>query len=68
MSRTLLVDWSRLDTFDELTDRYKHLRTAGQMRRLLDGLAGTEVSVTRRPHQGVVEARCRKPATTHPTA
>jgi SAM-dependent methyltransferase len=63
MSRAFLEDWARLDTFDELTDRYKHLRTVQQIRAVLDGLGGTEVSVTRRRHQGVVEARCRKPVT-----
>jgi len=44
MSRELHEDWCRLDTFDELTDHYKHLRTTGQIRRLLEGLGGLDVT------------------------
>ena len=59
MRRALHQDWARLDTFDELTDRYKHLRTAGQIRRLLERLGGRDVVVARGGNG--IEARCRKP-------
>jgi SAM-dependent methyltransferase len=59
MSRELHEDWSRLDTFDELTDHYKHLRTRGQIRRLLERLGGLDVAVARNGNG--VEGRCRKP-------
>jgi SAM-dependent methyltransferase len=59
MSRELHEDWCRLDTFDELTDRYKHLRTAGQIRRVLERLGGLDVTAAYGGNG--VEARCRKP-------
>jgi len=59
LTREQHEDWCRLDTFDELTDRYKRLRTAGRIRRTLTALGATEVEATRRAN--VVEARCRKP-------
>jgi 2-polyprenyl-3-methyl-5-hydroxy-6-metoxy-1,4-benzoquinol methylase len=59
MSRELHKDWCRLDTFDELTDRHKHLRTAGQLRRLFERLGAADVATERRS-SGVVEARGRK--------
>jgi len=41
-----LEEWARLDTHDALTDRYKHLRDAGQIRAALEwaGLSGIEVA------------------------
>jgi SAM-dependent methyltransferase len=41
-----LAEWSRLDTHDALTDRYKHLRDAGQIRAALQaaGLSAIEVA------------------------
>ncbi|HXF83159.1 MAG TPA: class I SAM-dependent methyltransferase [bacterium] len=53
-------DWCRLDTFDELTDRYKRLRTAGWIRRTLQRLGAGDIVAAR--HNGVVEARARRPA------
>lgn len=60
MSRDLHEDWCRLDTFDELTDRHKHLRSVTRLRRLMTTLGGQDVAAVRRP-SGVVEARCHKP-------
>ncbi|HEX9393844.1 MAG TPA: class I SAM-dependent methyltransferase [Gemmatimonadales bacterium] len=59
LTRAQHEDWCRLDTYDELTDRYKRLRTAGQIRRTLTALGATNVQAVRRGH--VVEAACRKP-------
>ena len=59
LTRGQHYDWSRLDTFDALTDHYKHFRTAAQVRRTLVSLGAERFEVSR---QGaVVEARCRKP-------
>ncbi len=59
LTRAQHEDWCRLDTYDELTDRFKRLRTAGQIRRALVGLGATQIQAVRRNH--VVEATCRKP-------
>lgn len=59
LSREQHYDWSRLDSFDYLTDYYKHLRTVRQIRQFLTKLGAEEI-VTRRGGNGV-EARCRKP-------
>jgi hypothetical protein len=59
LTRAQHEDWCRLDTYDELTDRYKRLRTAGQIRRTLTALGATNVQAVRRGN--VVEASCRKP-------
>lgn len=37
------LEWSRLDSYDSLTDYYKHLKTPGQIRRQLDQLNGKDV-------------------------
>jgi SAM-dependent methyltransferase len=60
LTRAQHEDWCRLDTYDELTDRYKRLRTAGHIRRTLAALGATQIHVVRRGN--VVEASCRKPA------
>lgn len=60
LTRAQHEDWCRLDTYDELTDRFKRMRTAGQIRRALAALGATEIHAARREH--VVEATCRKPA------
>src|SRR2546426_1026677 len=65
LTREQHEDWCRLDTFDKLTDRYKRLRTAGQIRRTLTALGATEIRVVR--HSYLVEATCRKPPS-HPCA
>lgn len=52
-------EWALLDTHDSLTAVYKHMRTAGQLRRTL-GRLGAEDIVTTRAGIGI-EARCRRP-------
>jgi len=59
LTRAQHDDWCRLDTFDQLTDHYQHLRTTGQVRRALAARGADSVEVWR--HGSVVEARCRKP-------
>ncbi|HVH08863.1 MAG TPA: class I SAM-dependent methyltransferase [Gemmatimonadales bacterium] len=59
LTRAQHEDWCRLDTFDELTDYYKRLRTAGQLRRTLTALGAVSIEAVRRG--SVVEARGRKP-------
>jgi SAM-dependent methyltransferase len=59
LTRAQHEDWCRLDTYDELTDRYKRMRTAGRIRRTLVALGATQVQAARRGN--VVEASCRKP-------
>jgi SAM-dependent methyltransferase len=51
----------RLDTFDSLTDQYKHIRTRGEIRRLLANLPESEHVVTYRAGNGI-EARTRRRA------
>jgi len=58
LTREQHEDWCRLDTYDELTDHFKRMRTAGQIRRALDALGATQIRAARREH--VVEASCRK--------
>ncbi len=60
LTRAQHEDWCRLDTYDELTDYYKRLRTARRIRRTLTGLGAVEVHAVRR--RSVVEATCRKPS------
>jgi hypothetical protein len=60
LTRAQHQDWCRLDTYDELTDRFKRLRTVGQIRRTLAALGATQIQAARREH--VVEATCRKPS------
>jgi 2-polyprenyl-3-methyl-5-hydroxy-6-metoxy-1,4-benzoquinol methylase len=52
-------DWSLLDTYDSLTDRYKHFRTKSQLARYLRSL-GADVDFCAYGGNGV-EARCRRP-------
>jgi SAM-dependent methyltransferase len=54
-------DLCRLDTYDSLTDQYKHIRSARSIRRLLTSLPGSEAVVAYRAGNGV-EARVRKRA------
>jgi SAM-dependent methyltransferase len=62
LSREQLAEWAVLDTHDALTDRYKHLRTADEVRAMLAaaGLIEIEVAYT----GNGVEARARKPIST----
>lgn len=59
-----LAEWAVLDTYDTLTDRYKHLRTLEQIRDALraNGLAEIEVSYG----GNGVEARARRPVAHEP--
>jgi hypothetical protein len=59
LNKSQHYDWCRLDTFDQLTDQYKHLRTVGQIRRFLISLGATDIRVARGGNG--VEARGRKP-------
>ncbi|MFM8433391.1 MAG: class I SAM-dependent methyltransferase, partial [Bacteroidota bacterium] len=52
------LEWSRLDSYDSLTDYYKHLRTEGQIRRLLESFGAESIWVDRGGNG--VEARCRR--------
>ncbi len=59
MSREEHLDLSRLDTFDHLADRYKRLRTGGQIEAALGALGATEIAVWKGGNG--IEARCRRP-------
>lgn len=52
-------EWTVLDSFDNLTDAYKHLRTPRQIRRALQALPRSEDIWVEVGGNGV-EARCRK--------
>ena len=51
-------EWCRMDTYDGLTDYYKHLRTPEQIRRNLELLGGKHLWINRGGNG--VEARCTK--------
>ncbi len=53
--------WARLDTYDQLTDYYKHLRTPKQIRTILESLGSQKIEVWKGGNG--VEARCWKAAT-----
>lgn len=53
------LEFTRLDTFDHLTDFYKHLRTCEQIEKALRELGGQEIAAAYAGNG--VEARCRKP-------
>ena len=59
LSRAQLAEWAILDTHDALTDRYKHLRTADQVRAALTQAGLVEIEVAYAGNG--VEARARKP-------
>ena len=61
LSDELQLDWSRLDTYDQLTDYYKRLHTPSQIHRMLDSVGADNVRITRNGNG--VEARCQKPKT-----
>ncbi len=60
LTREQHEDWCRLDTFDELTDHYKRLRTARAIRRRLAGIGACDIWCARGGNG--VEARGWKPA------
>jgi 2-polyprenyl-3-methyl-5-hydroxy-6-metoxy-1,4-benzoquinol methylase len=51
-------EWSKLDTYDSLTDFYKHLRTPKQIKEILVSIGAKDVWVERGGNG--VEARCKK--------
>jgi len=51
--------WALLDTHDSLTDWYKHFRTRGQIRKILERLGAAEIWCEYGGNG--VEARCRRP-------
>ena len=55
-----LAEWSTLDTHDALTDRYKHLRTADEVRDLLVAAGLVEIEAVYGGNG--VEARGHRPA------
>ena len=52
-------EWCELDTFDSLTDFFKHLRTKEQIEEILEGLRATDVACWEAGNG--IEARCRVP-------
>ncbi len=52
-------EWTRLDTFDHLTDYYKHMRTVDQIYTCLQTLGAVNISVWRGGNG--IEARAQKP-------
>lgn len=55
----LQYEWSLLDTYDSLTDYYKHMRTCSQIRNTLTCLGAQDIWVAKGGNG--IEARCRKP-------
>ena len=51
-------EWSKMDSYDGLTDYYKHLRTPDQIRRELEKLGGKNIWINLGGNG--VEARCTK--------
>jgi len=60
LTRAQHYDWCRLDTFDSLTDWYKHFRTADQLSATVASLGAESIEVLRR--KGLAAVRCRKPS------
>jgi 2-polyprenyl-3-methyl-5-hydroxy-6-metoxy-1,4-benzoquinol methylase len=56
--RNFHYEWSKLDTYDSLTDYYKHLRTPAQIKKTLEGLGGKNIWINEGGNG--VEARCTK--------
>jgi SAM-dependent methyltransferase len=52
-------EWCELDTFDSLTDFYKHLRTKTQIEEILKGCCAEEIACWEAGNG--IEARCHKP-------
>ena len=56
LSKEVHKEWSRMDTYDGLTDYYKHLRTPAQINRILEQLGGKKIWINQGGNG--VEARC----------
>lgn len=59
LPENLQKEWCALDTFDSLTDFYKHLRTKEQIAEILRDCRAEEIACWEAGNG--VEARCRKP-------
>jgi 2-polyprenyl-3-methyl-5-hydroxy-6-metoxy-1,4-benzoquinol methylase len=53
-------EWMLLDTHDSLTDYYKHFRTVGQIKKLLEKMGAADIQCNYGGNG--VEALCRKPS------
>jgi SAM-dependent methyltransferase len=51
-------EWSKLDTYDQLTDYYKHLRTPNQIKDTLESLGAKQIWINEGGNG--VEARCTR--------
>lgn len=51
-------EWSKLDTYDQLTDYYKHLRTPNQIKETLESLGAKQIWINEGGNG--VEARCTR--------
>ncbi len=58
LSRQEHFEWARLDTYDSLTDYYKHLRTPDQIKTELEKLGAKNIWINKGGNG--VEARCKK--------
>jgi len=56
--RQFHYEWSKLDTYDQLTDYYKHLRSMDDIRKTLTSLHGKNIWMNKGGNG--VEARCEK--------
>jgi SAM-dependent methyltransferase len=56
--RQFHYEWSKLDTYDQLTDYYKHLRSMEDIRKTLTSLYGKNIWMNKGGNG--VEARCEK--------
>lgn len=56
--RTFHYEWSKLDTYDQLTDYYKHLRSPKQIQSTLESIGGKNIWINKGGNG--VEARCVK--------
>jgi SAM-dependent methyltransferase len=58
-TREFYYEWSKLDTYDYLTDYYKHLKTPSQIKKILNRLKGATDIFVAKGGNGI-EGRCRK--------
>lgn len=56
--RNFHYEWSKLDTYDSLTDYYKHLRNPAQIKNTLEQLGAKDIWINEGGNG--VEARCKK--------
>ena len=56
--RKFHYEWSKLDTYDQLTDYYKHLRSMDDIRKTLTSLNGKNIWMNKGGNG--IEARCEK--------